>query len=75
MEGNRIDTGMRRRMLGTHVLREAEKPTGDVNTLVDSTEVHSLTFKIIYFLWQFDRHVCTVEHVSYPCAYHVEPGL
>lgn len=29
----------------------------------------------ILFLWQFDGRVCTVEHVGYPCAYHVGPGL
>lgn len=77
MEGNHIDTGKRQRMLRTNVLREAEKPSGDVKTLADSTEVQPLIFEFIYFifLWQFDGHVCTVEHVGYPCAYHVGSGL
>lgn len=49
VEGNRIDTGMRRRMLGTSVLREAEGPRGDVKTLVNSTVVQTLICEFIYF--------------------------
>lgn len=51
MEGNHIDTGKRRKMLGTHVLRAAERPTGDVKTLADSTGVQPLIFKFIYFIF------------------------
>lgn len=47
---------------------------GMLKTLADSCEVQPLTFPIYLFdfLWQLDGHVCTVEHVGYPCAYHAE---
>lgn len=51
VEGNCIDIGTRWRMLGSHVLREAEKPSGDVKTLADSTEVRPLTFPFLYFIF------------------------
>lgn len=38
-------------MLRTNVLREAEKPSGDVKTLADSTEVQPLIFEFIYFIF------------------------
>lgn len=64
-------------MLGTHVMREAEKPTGDVKTLADSTEVQPLIFFFVFilFLSLFDGRVCTVEHVGYPCDNDFRLGL
>lgn len=51
VEGNHIDTGKSWRMLGSHVLREAEEPSGNVKTLADSSEVQPLTFPCIYFIF------------------------
>lgn len=68
VEGNCIDTRKRWRMLGTCVLREAEKSSGNVKTLADSTEVQPLTFQCIYsiFLAVWWECMCEVGHFGYP---------
>lgn len=73
MEGNCIDTVMKQRMLGAHVLRGAEKPRRAVKTQAKSTGVSALIPTFIYFIFcgGFDGCVYTVEHG----ACHVGHGL
>lgn len=79
VEGNHIDTHKRRRMLETHMLREAEKPSGDVGVVKQWQILLRSSYwffnLFILFLWQFDEHVYTVEKVVYLCAYHGGSGL
>lgn len=70
VEGNFIDTERKWRMLGTRVLREAEKAEGwEAFRECWSSgwfQGHSASFRFfICSLWQVDGSLCAVEHSGY----------
>lgn len=63
-------------MLGTCVLREAGKSSGNVKTLADYTEAQPLTFQCSYFILRlFDGSECVRWNTLAILVYHAQSGL